>query len=273
MPTTADRQPYLPLCVTADMAGPIAMLPHEGLPLDGILEYAAFRANAPVLQRRFIHGGPGEKKPLPPISEAAVNFQIPLKRIGHLADDYGEMDQAQGQREKLRLAAAANWHWACSWAEFPAGFEQDVLHWAKRRDYSQPALWPFVDWQGRPPKINISSGRDKAYYVPLPVVVAPTVRWHVLGDYARIAGLLTRITHLGKKGRAQGVGEVLRWRIAPAGQDFSCWRDGRPMRQIPMRKEEKEFVTRHMGLRPPYWHHQMRRLVICPERLANGLLS
>lgn len=247
----AHDKPYLPLIVEALMAGPIAMQPDDGLPLDGILEYAAYLANAPVIQREFLPAATNRRRALPNIHEQAINFKIPVKRIGHKDDP--------------------DWHWSASWAEFPDGYELDRTHWNKRTDFSKPGLWPHVDWQGKSEKVNVASGRSKGYHMPMTLVVAPRVRWYAMGCPERIAGLLTRITHLGHK-RGQGWGEVARWSIRRSARDYSRWRDGRPMRVLPDRKGS--YQRRFCGLRPPYWHRQNQGDYIVPDpRPAPGLVA
>lgn len=241
---------YIPLRIVAHMSAPISMMPHEGLCLDSILEYVVANSRRwrdSVVQRVILPQSKDGSRRLP--RGTAINFRIPVKRIGHRDDP--------------------NWVWSCSWAEFPEGFETDMTHWNKRFDGGVPSLAPHLDI-GRASKVSLSSGRYKAYHMPLPLVVTPLVRWFVNGDPARIAELLTRVTHLGKK-VSQGNGQVTQWWIYRHHEDWSLARDGKPMRAIPDRPGDHR--RRHIGLRPPYWHHETRRLCIAPERLASGLLG
>lgn len=234
---------YRPLRITAHMGAPIVMLPHESLPLDGVLEWAASKSRAEVVQRDLLPRDKRGRRRLPPITQQAFNFKIPVKRIGHKDDP--------------------DWHWAASWAQFPDGFETDKAHWNKRADFGDPALSSHLTFGGKSEKVNLSSGRYKSYHVPLSLVCADRVEWYVLGDHERIARLLRKITHLGKK-RAYGFGETLKWSIHATDRDRSCWSDdGRPMRALPNR--EGNYRRLNHGIRAPYWHHQTKRLVIVPD--------
>ena len=234
---------YEPLKIAADMAAPIVMFPHDALPLDGMLEWAAFKSRAPVIQRYLLGSEANGRQPLPSINQQAFNFKIPVKRVGHKED--------------------SDWYWAASWAQFPEGYETDKSHWNRRFDGGQPGLGEYLDFQGRSEKISVSSGRYKGYHHPLSLVVTPRVEWYCLGDAEGIAKLLTKITHLGKK-RSQGWGEVLRWSIYKSDRDRSQWSDaGRPMRALPHR--QGDYRRGFHGIRPPYWHHQVKRDLILPD--------
>jgi len=231
---------YRPLRITATLAGPIAMLPHDGLPLDSVLEFAAFRQGwQEVLQHYDANG----ERYLPRMENEPANFILPVKRIGHKVDP--------------------DWYWSASWVEFPEGYEVDRVHWNRRFDGADAQLGKHLTFMGRSEKINVTSGRYKAYHMPMCLIVAPIAQWFCLGTYDGIAQLLQSVTHLGKK-RSQGYGEVLRWTVEACREDYSCWRDGQPMRAVP--DQPGNFTRQYHGIRPPYWHHLRRRFCITPSR-------
>jgi len=240
------KEQYLPLRIVADMASPIGMYSHDALPLDGLLEYAAAHSNYDIVQRAEFPRGSDGRRRLPPMTDRVYNFRLPVKRIGHKTDE---------------------WYWAASWATFPRGFETTVDHWNRRTDFADPELQPVLLDTGWTQKLNVSGGRYKSYHCPLPQIVTPVVEWFCLGAPAKISRLLQRITHLGKK-RGYGGGEVIRWTIYRSGDDFSCWRDGQPMRALPNR--DGEYRRGYHRLRAPYWRHEDKNLAVLPgSRVAN----
>lgn len=258
---------YRPLRVRAYMASALSILPHEGLPLDGILEAAAHVESGRILDAKRAAGGKvfvnGDGWPtvrqycrvtergewwLSKLNESTpINYALPVKRCGHRGDP--------------------DWFWCCSWATFPEGMETDRTHWNRRFDGNVPELGPHLDFGDRRGSISMASGRYKSYHMPLCLVVAPVVEWFCLGALDGVMRLLKEITHLGKK-RSQGHGEVLRWQVWPAREDWSCWRDGRPMRALP--DQVGDFERGAHAIRPPSWHHARRRACILPDSHRRG---
>lgn len=235
---------YRPLEVCARMVNAIGCLEHEPPKLDAVLEWASSKSHEPVIQRKLLPAESNGRKPIPNIDSTPYNFAIPVKRIGHKAE---------------------NWYWSCSVADFPEGMEMDQSHWASRFDGGKSDLREYVDFAGKSEKINITAGRHKSYYCPQPLVVASVIRWFAFGAPKMIAKLLRKVNYLGKK-RSQGHGEVFRWEIHEAGKDVSCWRDGSPNRPLPIPTSGPgEFQTGFKRLRPPYWHHADRVPVILPN--------
>lgn len=234
---------YRPLRVVAHLRAPIAMLPHDGLPLDGILEYAAFQLGwPPVLQY------PGF---LPRLTDRdPANFVLPVKRSGHKCDP--------------------DWFWCASWACFPGGFELDRTHWNRRFDGCDPELTEFLNFGGRRGAVGVGSGRYKSYHMPMCLIVAPRVEWYCMGAADGIAKLLREVTHLGHK-RSQGYGELTRWEIHAMRQDWSCRRDGLPTRPLPCR--EGEAAGGLVGIRAPYWHPSRRRPCVLPAPRVPGMIA
>lgn len=250
------NDPYRPLRVVAHMTGPVAIVPGEPvLPLDALLEYAAFQARWPAV---FKPAGGGRMLPRLSSSDPA-NFCIPIKRHGHKVDP--------------------DWFWCASWAVFPAGFEQDRQHWNRRFDGADPELTHHLDFGGRRGNIPVALGRYKAYHMPICLVVAPVIEWHCLGAADGVATLLTGITHLGHK-RSQGWGEVRSWEVWPAREDRSLFdADGAPARALPMsyfsRRQSPDPAWRrlHCAIRSPSWHPSRRRECACPAVPLAGLVE
>lgn len=224
-----------PLVIHCHLATPVVMSLEIGLPLDGILNHAMGER---IVRRKAREG-----------FAVKAEDRLPLRVTG-------------GKHRPF---------YAASWATFPQGFTQDRGFWAKRFDFG-PELLEHLQWAG---KINVKTGRYKAYKMPLSLVVAPELCFYALGDGEKIAGLLGEISHVGKKS-SQGWGEVVRWKVEPCPIDLSVKDEqGRPMRAIPdvaARKaaldpafaaEETRRVM-EVAYRPPY-HQRKREWCLVPD--------
>jgi CRISPR type IV-associated protein Csf3 len=260
---------YRPLLVRAYLGSPIAMLPHDGMPLDGILEAAASKIGRRLLSGARLHANgrplnrPRDGWPVvlqyrretPTgtvwtgcLDDGKVNYVLPVKRSGHRGDP--------------------DWLWHCSWAVFPRGYELDRTHWNKRFDGGDAALDHYLTFGGRSERINPKAGRYRSYHQPLPLLIAPLVEWYCLGAADGLTLLLAQITHLGKK-RGYGNGEVLRWELWPLREDWSLWRDGRPMRALPDGPwfASRDYRRGRYAIRAPYPDPTRVRDCVLPDDL------
>jgi CRISPR type IV-associated protein Csf3 len=137
-----------------------------------------------------------------------------------------------------------------------------------------------IDFEGKRGKVIIEQSRYKAYHMPIYYIASATVSWFVFGDGQAIDYLLLKVNSIGKK-RSQGWGQVLDWRIEPAQEDYSEYRDGngngngdknknKPSRTIPIDEENIPGVGNfgYRGYRPPYWHPARQSLVLLPDKDA-----
>lgn len=102
----------------------------------------------------------------------------------------------------------------------------------------------FVDFGNKSGIINIKSDKYKNYRVPLLKVLTDKVWWCCDGDRDKIEGLLTHVTHIGKK-TSQGFGEVEKWIIEEADEDLTM------VRAIP-----KEGGNIYTSYKPPYFYYK-----------------
>lgn len=144
----------------------------------------------------------------------------------------------------LPLAKLDGGIYAASFAQFRKAGEETV-YWHKRFD-AQLAE-DYVDFAGRRGRVNTTSATYKAYRMPLNVILTPEVVWYAVGEKAEIERLLEEIPSLGKK-TSQGFGQVFEWTVEEIGQDWSVWKDGQLMRNLPDPDGDAEW-----GVRPPYW--------------------
>lgn len=237
---------YRPLRVTAYLASPVAMLPHDALALDGILEYAAFTLDWPTVLPYVAK--PGQKRVLPRLTDKdPANWRLPVKRLGHKGDP--------------------DWYWAASWAVFPDGFTVDRTHWNRRFDGGHAGLSRHLNFGSKSEKVCVSAGRYKSYHMPMCLITASSLQWWCVGAVDGLAKLLSEIRQLGHK-RSQGYGEIRRWEIYPSQEDYSCWQNGLPMRALPDR--EGDYRRGWHSIRAPNWHSSRKRLCVLPApRLPN----
>lgn len=161
-----------------------------------------------------------------------------------------------------------NWYYQSSWAQWSHEVEgQD--YWNKRFD-SQFA--DLIDFGGRRGSVNIKSGRNKAYHMPIFYRVALWVEWYCVGDRTDIEALLSTVTNIGKKG-AQGWGRISRWEVAQWPADWHLWNGERLMRGVPSEEalaliqetdQPFDFKKGIYGIRPSYWHQKNQRELVMP---------
>lgn len=220
----------------------------EYLPLDGILQYQALRELLGPRDYSLPGGaiGPG---PMPA-------FTLPL-RVCYLG----------GTRRE------GAWRWyACSFAmpqpdpmtgQSGWWMTEGQDHWNKRFDQSYASL---IDFAGKRGRVIIEQNRYRAYHMPVFYRVAEQIQWYCVGDLKEIERLLATVTHVGKKA-SQGWGRVIEWQVERWPEDWSCWRENKPMRALPASEaaERGAMVNlRYYGLRPSYYDHKNQMLVAVP---------
>lgn len=143
-----------------------------------------------------------------------------------------------------------------------------ITSWCKRWDDKNDDMVTGLKGKAR---VDIGAGHFKNYHMPLVVKSYKTITFYVQGDMGEVKRLLENyIFYLGKKG-SQGYGQVLRWDFEEIEQDYSLWKDNKPMRPIPA-KECIEYIKnnnyadmRVHALIPPYWRPDNRELCVMPE--------
>lgn len=161
-----------------------------------------------------------------------------------------------------RRGQGDNWYWACSFNTMPPLHEY-VMHWHKRFDDHLEKYIDFADKRGR---IDIKSGKYRAYRMPLVVQLFDRLVWYAVGDLEAVLDLCQGITHIGKK-TSQGLGAVDYWTVEPWPEDWSEAIGGRLVRAIPVELGLPPGVTgqaRLYGIRPPYWQRENQAKVWMP---------
>lgn len=238
-----------PLCITAYVAGSIALARPEDLSLDGLLAYQ-------VLRKHF----GDEFYTLPDPKEELRFARLPLEMRGKPSKKIEAMQTGDIWQSRT-VQDDSCWYHACSSAQI-AVKGRDTQYWNKRFD-TQAELSKHLDFGGRVEKILIEQGRYKAYHMPLPTMVTDKVVWYAVGDSEQIADFLCPIMAMGKK-RVQGNGHVLRWTIEPMAEDYSEWRDGVLMRPIPgpLAHSMTPLDMQHIAYRAPQWHPMNQALCV-----------
>jgi len=165
-----------------------------------------------------------------------------------------------------RRGEGDDWYWACSFNQSPKIHEY-IMHWHKRFD---DQLEKYLDFQGKRGKVDTTSGKYKAYRMPLVVQLFDCLIWYAVGELDEAQRLCRKVTHIGKKA-SQGLGAVDYWEVEPCEHDWSVvGPDGRLMRAIPIDAGLPPGVQgaqiAQYGIRPPYWHIDHQRVCFMPGR-------
>lgn len=154
------------------------------------------------------------------------------------------------------------WYWSCSFnTEKPLG--ESIKYWHKRFD-SQYAE-QFVDFGKKSTKVNLTSGKYKAYRMPLVVYNFEKLVWFAHCEPEETIRLCQAVTAIGKK-RSQGFGFVDRWEFEDWHSDWSDVDDkGNIMRPLPFNGVLIDGgKIMQCGLRPPYWHRESQEVCYVP---------
>lgn len=209
--------------------------------------------------------------------DSVLAYQVRWQRLGMAAMALRSDGPVEEETDLPleRRGHGDDWHWAASQAEVQ-WLARDVMHLNKRWDVAHDHL---VDFGGRAAKVDLGAGPFKSYHKPAYLLIAETLTWYVVGDANRIAALLADVGAIGKNA-ARGLGALVGppfWQIEPWPHDWSCWRDGIPMRPLPLsggaQPSDRTIVTT-CGIRAPYWHPQQRRLcVTVPVQLPSAAVA
>lgn len=118
-----------------------------------------------------------------------------------------------------------------------------------------------VDIEERARPYNASSGPEKAYCMPLPTVLAPSVSWVCVGNRRGILELLRYVRQIGSV-RRHGYGIVLGWEAEamPDASPLDALQDaqGRARRFLPADWVADAEAFEIGPVAPPYWHPGLR---------------
>lgn len=148
--------------------------------------------------------------------------------------------------------------------------QENTTSWSKRFDVKNDDLIAFKG-KGKE-RLDIGAGHFKNYHMPLVIRSYKTITFYIRGDLNKIKELLeNHIHYLGKKG-SQGYGEVLKWDFIEIENDYSLWKDNKPMRPIPANEcidyiENNNYNMRSHAIIPPYWRNDNIELCIMPSEV------
>lgn len=154
-----------------------------------------------------------------------------------------------------RLDAFGTWCYLTSAWIWPEQTRRGREAFVRRKD-SEDIMYRDSPW-------TPNAGPEKAYYMPVPTIEAPTVSWLVIGDRKGVRDALRSIRQVGIL-RRQGYGIVSAWSVedAPSGTEYVhvlVGPDGRAARHLPATWTigESEFGS----YQPPYWHPARQRAI------------
>lgn len=209
--------------VMVELASPMACVDGD-IRLDALLHYCILQDLVEEAQRR------GQRTDIP--RTVWTDVPMPLAKI--------QTDQGQDFR-KIYCA---------SFAEYEGS--ESVNRWKKRWDDEYDEM---VSFGSRKEVVDHKKEHFKSYDMPLVLRSTQELTFYARGVGDEIARLLKAyLTHVGKKG-SQGYGRVRSVSVQPCAEDWSVWREGRPVRSIPVELAGEIEGLRQMfcGFRPPYY--------------------
>jgi len=250
-----------PLRVIAEMGGHVGGTDFE-LPLDGILAFAAFR-EMPAAERAA----------LPDLQTTpwALDFALPLETWSC------ETSLPPGADARLCLEGTVRdgedgtrrghvWGWCASNAV--AAWVAEGLRQITKRS-------PHDEWVRRSDagRVETAAGRFKPTRKPVPTRLAHRIVWFARGDLQQVERLL--VDHVDAIGKIhnQGLGQVRRWIVEPAEEDWSIFGpDGVLMRRMPVGWDGRETPAGFGGIRAPY-HHRSRAVPYLPAEIDDDVVA
>lgn len=112
-------------------------------------------------------------------------------------------------------------------------------------------------------RINISSGRERSFQIPIPVLLYKTLTWYCVADRKWLEKKLQRVHNIGKKWK-RGIGLVHKWEITEVEVEncfFNFRADGSPARCLPYIWRPQLGYPIPAAIRPSYWDE--RNVVEC----------
>jgi CRISPR type IV-associated protein Csf3 len=170
-----------------------------------------------------------------------------------------DLAQAVSKKMPLELVKLANGKTVYAGSVGFATGHVSIARWKKKWDEENDNLVTFREKKER---IEHKRGFFKQYDMPLVILSTPEMTFYARGDAKRIEIILRYLTHIGKKS-SQGFGEIREKKIEVIEQDWSLWRDGQPMRAIPIIKEG--CLMLFCGYRFPYWDRRNQDICIVPK--------
>lgn len=217
------------LVVTAHMASPYSTADPWSPALDGILAYWATREA--LGEEEFALGMTGHRE--------LVEVELPLARVD----------------------GGGTWWWACSSPLVKPMMQFDTY---THRRFDDAAAATYTHDSVR--KVLTAGGPYKIYRTRHVRILAPWMRWHVIGDADEIKRLLRRCHNVGA-GHTRGWGQVSEWTVEPGGDPQKA----RFLRPVPMafaadHLEQLGTGTRLVwGIRPPGRRPEQQALCFMPE--------
>lgn len=123
-------------------------------------------------------------------------------------------------------------------------------------------------------RIKTNQGYYKDFMINLPVLITDKITFYCNGDKKEITRLLEHLTTIGKK-TSIGSGRIHKITVNETGEDYSFFKDGEIMRNIPisikipivegMRFEQQPY-------KPPYWNKNNITMCHVPKnQLTNSI--
>lgn len=153
-----------------------------------------------------------------------------------------------------------------SMVEIPLPLAREGSVWAASAGFPEPgaAGLDFFTREGARP--GLKSGPFRAFMGTIRYVSSPLVRFYAYGSYEGVEDLLMSLQYLGAHS-SHGYGQVRAVQVYRVRHNWSLWREGQPMRPIPVREVENpsRFFVAITGYRPPTWLRQNQDVCVLPH--------
>lgn len=226
---TLDDGAWTPMRVMVRLDEPLVGDLHRPLHLDGPLSWCAYL--------EWVEATGHRPPPMRP-HESPIDFGIGLAT-------WTAPPSAEPVDRRALGADGQAWGHACS-AHTPVPAALTAV--AVRRKPNEQAMARYTPDK----RHHLGAGPYKARDVIHPAAWIGEITWWALGDPARVAQLLTRLTHIGRLGR-HGYGRVAAIEVTPAG-DRAAWRAGRvfpaPHGRVDTIRAPHHHITRRMPCAP-----------------------
>ena len=189
-----------------------------------------------------------------------------------LKDDYYAGSNIYGTKEQIDewLSNLLDKQYGVYCASIGVGDNREYVgswckRWYDKDDY-------IVNFEGKgKQRLDIGAGHYKNYHMPIVYKSYETITFYVRGDMKEVKRLLeNNIYFLGKKS-SQGYGQIREWEFEEIEENYSFWKDDKPMRPIPAKEcieyiEKNKFCNMQQHpLIPPYWRQDNIELCLMPE--------
>lgn len=145
----------------------------------------------------------------------------------------------------------------------------NTLKLSKNRRYkrfSDDPIYQIANFKQK--RISNDRGYFKDFIIDYPAILTDTVFFYSNCDIESITNLLSNLTNLGKKSSVGG-GEILSFEVTETSEDYSFFKDNKPVRPIPVKLNipfvEPGITFSNQAYKPPYFDKNNVAMCLTPQ--------